>query len=80
MVEIKVLVASRGYFYEFIAYAANSILNQVLNIIIFTIPGVIIGGQIGPSLQKKLPEDVMKIGVSILFVFVGGLMLITLMK
>jgi uncharacterized membrane protein YfcA len=80
VVVITVLVASMGHFYEFIAHADQSILNQVVNIIIFTIPGVIIGGQIGPSLQKKLPEDIMRIGVSILFVLVGGLMLITLMK
>lgn len=49
-----------------------------MNIIIFTIPGVIIGGQLGPLPQKRLPKDVMKIGVSILFVLVGALMLFTL--
>ena len=78
VVVITVLVASLGHFYEFIAHAETSALNQVLNIIIFTIPGVIIGGQLGPVLQKKLPEDMMKIGISILFVLVGGFMLISL--
>jgi uncharacterized membrane protein YfcA len=80
VVVVTVLVASIGHFYEFIAHADNSVLNLVLNIIIFTIPGVIIGGQIGPSLQKRLPDDIMKIGVSVLFVLVGGLMLFTLMR
>ncbi len=80
VVVVTVLVASIGHFYEFIAHAENEGLNQVFNVILYTIPGVIIGGQIGPSLQKKLPEDVMKIGVSVLFIVVGGLMLFTLMK
>lgn len=80
VVVITVLVASIGHFYNFIAHAENAILNQVLNIVIFTIPGVIIGGQLGPLLQKKLPEDIMKIGVSVLFVIVGGFMLYTLLN
>ncbi len=78
VVVITVLIASVGHFYEFIAHAESSSLEQVLNLIIFTIPGVIIGGQLGPILQKKLPEDKMKIGVSFLFVLVGGFMLFTL--
>lgn len=78
VVVITVLVASVGHFYEFIAHSDIAELNQIMNIIIFTIPGVIIGGQLGPLLQKRLPEDVMKIGVSILFVLVGALMLFTL--
>lgn len=80
VVVITVLVASIGHFYEFVAHAQTETLQHVLNIIIFTIPGVIIGGQLGPLLQKKLPEDMMKVGVSILFVLVGGIMLYTLIK
>jgi uncharacterized membrane protein YfcA len=78
VVVITVLVASVGHFYEFFAHAEDATLNQVINIIIFTIPGVIIGGQIGPRLQKVLPADKAKIGVAILFVLVGGFMLYTL--
>lgn len=78
VVVITVLVASVGHFYEFAVHVETAILNQVLNISIYTIPGVIIGGQLGPLLQKKLPEDKMKIGVSLLFVLVGSFMLYTL--
>ena len=46
VVVVTVLVASIGHFYEFIAHAEESVLNQVLNIIIFTIPGVIYFGLI----------------------------------
>lgn len=80
VVVVTVLVASVGHFYEFAVHAETAILNQVLNISIFTIPGVIIGGQLGPLLQKKLPEYKMKIGVSLLFVLVGAFMLFTLIS
>ncbi|MBS3772262.1 MAG: hypothetical protein KGY69_18575, partial [Bacteroidales bacterium] len=66
------------HFYEF-ARQGGEIMNQVVNVVIFTIPGVIIGGQIGPKLQKILPEDKMKAGISIVFVVIGIFMLLTLM-
>lgn len=80
VVVITVFVASIGHFYEFVSQAEESVISEVVSIIIFTGPGVILGGQIGPILQKKLPEDIMKITVSILFMLIGGFMLITLIN
>ncbi|MDF1576597.1 MAG: sulfite exporter TauE/SafE family protein [Bacteroidales bacterium] len=77
VVVITVLVASAGHFYEFIRQG-EEVLSQVLNIVLFTIPGVVIGGQIGPRLQKKLPENLMKVGISILFLVIGIFMFVTL--
>ena len=77
VVVITVLVASLGHFFEF-AKEGGEVLGQVTNIVIFTIPGVIIGGQIGPKLQKVIPEDIMKIAISIAFVIIGIFMFITL--
>lgn len=77
VVVITVLVASVGHFYEF-AKEGGEVLNQVLSVVLFTVPGVILGGQIGPKLQKKLPEDKMKVGISILFILLGFFMLYTL--
>jgi len=77
VVVITVLVASAGHFYEFIR-EGDEVMKQVLSVIIFTIPGVIIGGQIGPALQKTVPEDKMKASISILFIAVGAFMLYTL--
>lgn len=77
VVVITVLVASAGHFYEF-ALEGGDVLAQVINIIIFTIPGVIIGGQIGPKLQKSIQEDIMKVSVSIAFVLIGVFMFLTL--
>lgn len=77
VVVITVLVASIGHFYAF-AKEGNEVLGQVMNIVVYTIPGVLIGGQIGPRLQKVIPEDKMKLSISILFVIVGFTMLYTL--
>lgn len=78
VVVVTVLVASIGHFYEFATNAPQETFSQVLNIVLFTAPGVIIGGQIGPKLQKVLPADLMKVGISVLFVLVGAFMLYTL--
>ena len=77
VVVVTVLVASVGHFYEFIQEGGD-VLNQVVNLILFTIPGVIMGGQLGPRLQKVVPADTMKVSISILFVSVGAFMLYTL--
>ncbi|MGF1734884.1 sulfite exporter TauE/SafE family protein [Photobacterium satsumensis] len=77
VVVLTVLTASVGHFIEFAHHGGDS-LNQVVNIILFTVPGVIVGGQIGPKLQKLIPEDVMKVSISIAFLIIGGFMLYTL--
>lgn len=77
VVVITVLVASAGHIYEF-THQGGAVLNQVVNIVTFTIPGVVIGGQIGPKLQKVVPEDKMKVSISVLFAGIGVFMLTTL--
>jgi len=47
-------------------------------IAMFTAPGVLIGGQIGPRIQAKMHPDRMKFAISIIFIGVGSLMLWTL--
>lgn len=76
VVVITLLVASAGHIYEF-ASRNISDLTEVINLAIFTVPGVIIGGQIGPKIQKWLPDDKTKISISILFLVIGVFMLIT---
>ena len=43
----------------------------ILNIMMWVAPGVIIGGQIGPSVAKRLSEREIRVYVGILLVFVG---------
>jgi hypothetical protein len=54
-------------------------LTQIGSIVMFTIPGVIVGGQLGPLVQARLNPDLVKTGIAILFVAVGIFMLTTLM-
>lgn len=76
VVVITLVVASIGHIYEF-AQGNISDLTEVVNLAIFTVPGVILGGQIGPKVQKWLPDDKTKISISILFLLIGTFMLIT---
>lgn len=78
VVVVTVLIASAGHFYHFAFGAGPEVLSQVMSVIIFTVPGVIIGGQLGPALQTKLNPDVIKVGVAILFIIIGLFMLTTL--
>ena len=54
VVAVTALVASTGHFIKFVQTGGDT-LNTVLSLVIFTVPGVIIGGQIGPlSLQPNI--------------------------
>ena len=75
-VVITLLVASAGHIYEF---ANGNIyeLAEVVNLVVFTVPGVILGGQLGPKIQKWLPDDKTKVSISILFLVIGTFMIVT---
>ncbi len=45
------------------------------NLVAYTIPGVIIGGQIGPRLQGKVPQHIMIRAIGVLFAIIGVAML-----
>ena len=57
--------------------ADTTILTQVASIVLFTIPGVIVGGQIGPLVQAKVDSDKIQLGIAILFIAVGVFILTT---
>jgi len=78
VVVVTVLVASLGHFYQFATSADPSTLAQVLSIVTFAVPGVIVGGQLGPFLQANLNPDLVKVAIAFLFMGVGILMLVTL--
>ncbi|MEM9388549.1 MAG: sulfite exporter TauE/SafE family protein [Pseudomonadota bacterium] len=46
------------------------------NLVMYTIPGVLIGGQIGPYLQGRIPHRAMELGIAGLFVLLGVSMLL----
>ncbi len=79
VVVITMLVASAGHFYAFFQEGPET-YNKVMNLLIFTAPGVIIGGQLGAKIQSSIPEDKMKVGIAILFAVIGFFMLYTITK
>jgi uncharacterized membrane protein YfcA len=46
----------------------------ILHILIWVAPGVVIGGQIGPAIARRLPVLYMKVYVGVLLIFVSILM------
>ncbi len=77
VVVVTVPFASAGHIYEF-ATEGKGALSQVMNVAVFTVPGVLIGGQLGPRLQARVNPDFMKVGISVLFIGIGAFMLTTL--
>ncbi|MBT3362076.1 MAG: sulfite exporter TauE/SafE family protein [Chloroflexi bacterium] len=47
------------------------------NVIVWSVPGVMIGAQFGPRIQKKIPPNTSKLVLGILFVMVGLLVILT---
>ena len=74
IVAITALTASVGHFINF-AQAGTETLSLVFSIVIFTIPGVIIGGQIGPLLASRIPQKVLEKSLALLFILVAVLMI-----
>ncbi len=78
VVVVTVFVASASHLFAFATSADAGVLDQVLNVVVFTIPGVVIGGQIGPFVQARVEPDTIKVAISVLFALVGIFMLATL--
>ncbi len=74
VVAITALVASTGHFVKFVQ-AGGEALDTVLSLVIFTAPGVIIGGQLGPMVSSRISQHTLELALAILFIIVAALML-----
>ncbi|RMD96587.1 MAG: sulfite exporter TauE/SafE family protein [Bacteroidetes bacterium] len=74
VVAVTVLFASSAHFFQF-TQAGSDVLQLVLNVVIFTVPGVIIGGQLGTLVASRISQRTMETAVAILFILVGALTL-----
>lgn len=74
VVAVTVLLASTGHFIKF-AQAGGETLSTVLSLVIFTIPGVIIGGQLGPFVAGRISQRTLERGLAVLFILVASLMI-----
>ena len=71
-----IVVVASASFTQISALIAEGGANAVpWNLVAFTIPGVIIGGQIGPRLQGKVSQHLMIRGIGFLFAVIGIAML-----
>lgn len=74
VVAITALVASTGHFVNFVQTGGDT-LNTVVSLVIFTVPGVIIGGQLGPLVSSRISQHTLERALAILFILVAALML-----
>lgn len=74
VVAVTALSASIGHIIQFVQ-AGSSELDTVISIVTFTIPGVIIGGQLGSFISSYIPQKMMERGLGILFIAIAILTL-----
>ena len=74
VVAITALIASAGHLYQ-VAQGGLTGLTTMGNLLLFTIPGVVIGAQLGPTVARRVPDRVMEIALGLLFTVTAGLLL-----
>lgn len=74
VVAITALIASVGHIFQ-VAQGGLTGLATMGSLLLFTVPGVVIGAQLGPELAKRVPDRVMEIGLGGLFTITAGLLL-----
>jgi uncharacterized membrane protein YfcA len=75
VVAITALIASAGHLYQ-VAQGGLTGLTTMGNLLLFTLPGVVIGAQLGPAVAKRVPDRVMEIFLGCLFTITAGLLLV----
>jgi len=75
VVAITALIASLGHVYQ-VAQGGLTDLATMGSLLLFTVPGVVIGAQFGPELARRVPDRVMEIGLGLLFILTAGLLLV----
>lgn len=74
VVAATALSAATVHLWRFVQ-AGGDALPTVASLVIFTIPGVVIGGQIGPKVAAAIPGKVLEHALGVLFLLVGALMI-----
>ncbi len=74
VVAVTALAAATTHLWRFIETGGDT-LSTVLKLCLFTVPGVIVGGQLGPMLASRIPQQALEKSLAVLFAAVGGLLL-----
>lgn len=77
-VTFTTIAASIGYFYEFFTTYALDVMDQVVNLITFAVPGVFVGSFIGTHITYKLKQSTLMKFLSGVLVVPGILSLTTI--
>lgn len=70
IVALTALTASLGHFVNFVL-TGGDVLAQVLSLVLYTVPGVIVGGQLGPALASRLDTHRIERLLAVVFLFIG---------
>jgi uncharacterized membrane protein YfcA len=68
------LIAATGHLVQFVQTGGDS-LRIVFNIVIFTVPGVIIGAQMGSLFASRISQHTLERGLGVLFILIAVLTL-----
>ncbi len=74
VVAVTALAAATGHLVQFVQIGGEA-LNTVLSLVIFTVPGVIVGGQLGASVAASIPQPVLERALGVLFLLIAALTL-----
>lgn len=74
VVALTALAASSAHFVQF-TQAGQDVLQLVFKVVVFTAPGVVIGGQLGTMVAQRISQRTMELGIAILFILVALLTL-----
>jgi hypothetical protein len=74
VVALTALTASVGHVTTLL-HTGEAALHQLANVLAFTVPGVLIGGQIGPAVSERIPERTMELGMGLIFLTVSLVLL-----
>jgi len=74
VVAVTALAAATGHLLRFVEEGGDS-LTTVLSLCVFTVPGVVLGGQLGAIVSSRISQHMLERSLGILFVLIGGLTL-----
>lgn len=77
VVAISALIASTGHLIKF-AQAGGDSLNIVFSLVIFTVPGVIFGGQIGSAIASRIAQRHLELSIAVLFILLASFVLVSM--
>ena len=75
VVAVTALSAATVHLWRF-AQSGTDALPTVLGLTAFTVPGVVLGGQLGPVVASRLAQHTLERILGVLFFLVGALMLV----